>query len=90
MVGKQEDRYVSEKLFLSLVILKCDFKSFTKKSILYDMNEDMVTIRPLKTDLSVLQHSISFIPPKDPTGASCVNSAAHEGDIDFIACCIST
>lgn len=30
------------------------------------MNEDVVTIRPLKTDLSVLQHSISFIPPKTP------------------------
>lgn len=30
------------------------------------MNEDIVTIRPLKTDLSVLQHSISFIPPQRP------------------------
>lgn len=54
------------------------------------MREDVVTIRPLKTDLSVLQHSISFIPPKDLTGISCMNSAAHEGDTDFIARCIST
>lgn len=67
MVGKREDRNVLEKInILSLLILKCNLKSFTKKAMLNGMNEDMA-MRPLKTDLSVLQHSISFIPPKDPT-----------------------
>lgn len=56
--------------------------------MLSDTNEDMVAIRHLKTDLSVLNWQLYN--PKDPTQASCMNPDAHEGDADFIARCIST
>lgn len=43
-------------MFLSLVILKHNLKSFTKKCM-HDTNENMVTIGHLKTNLSVLNRA---------------------------------
>lgn len=74
---------IRKLLFVSHLILKFSLKLFTNKSVQYDMN--MVTIRALTSDLSVLQHQLH-----PPTGTSCMNSAGHEGDTDLIACCIST
>lgn len=76
-------RCIRKLLFVSHVIVKFSLKLFTKKSVQYDMN--MVTIRALTSDLSVLQHQLHR-----PTGTSFMNSAGHEGDTDLIACCFST
>lgn len=62
---------------------KIQFEIIYKEILQYDMN--MVTIRALTSDLSVLQHQLHR-----PTGTSFMNSAGHEGDTDLIACCFST
>lgn len=56
---------IRKLLFVSHLILKFSLKLFTNKSVQYDMN--MVTIRPLTSDLSVLQHQLH-----PPTGTSCM------------------